>query len=291
MSVDFSASLCPWLPVGNTTRGGDVALDRTKFVAPEARATRSPRPSAAATFLAPPAPPKVAFGARHVPRTETIKLHAPAVVPAAIGRPSGVFIAAKRIVDVVGAAVLLALASPLLLLIAAAVFLDSGRPILYRGQRLGRHGEPFEIIKFRTMGHGSTGRLFELLEMDEQFRMEYEATHKLRRDPRCTRIGHVLRRASMDELPQLVNVLVGTMSLIGPRPYSAFELAGRSEADGILSVRPGITGLWQVNGRSDCDFEKRLDLDVEYVRTRGWRGDLAIAARTVRAVLSGRGAY
>jgi exopolysaccharide production protein ExoY len=121
--------------------------------------------------------------------------------------------------------------------------------------------------------------------------MEYGKRRKLRDDPRRTRVGAVLRRLSLDELPQLVNVISGEMSLIGPRPYFPGELAGRPEADSILRVRPGITGLWQVNGRSDRTFEERVGFDVEYVITRGFGTDLSILARTVGAVISGRGAY
>jgi undecaprenyl-phosphate galactose phosphotransferase len=121
--------------------------------------------------------------------------------------------------------------------------------------------------------------------------MEYEASRKLRDDPRRTRVGMFLRRSSLDELPQLANVLVGQMSLIGPRPYFADELLGRPEAGDLLSVRPGITGLWQVNGRSDRTFEERVALEARYVAERGFGLDISIAARTIGAVISGRGAY
>ncbi|HET7646597.1 MAG TPA: sugar transferase, partial [Candidatus Limnocylindria bacterium] len=125
----------------------------------------------------------------------------------------------------------------------------------------------------------------------EERRLEYGVNRKLRDDPRRTRVGIFLRRTSLDELPQLVNVLFGQMSLIGPRPYFIDELRGRPEADVLLRVRPGITGLWQVNGRSDRTFEERIRLETEYVQRRGWGLDATIAVRTIGAVISGRGAY
>jgi lipopolysaccharide/colanic/teichoic acid biosynthesis glycosyltransferase len=197
----------------------------------------------------------------------------------------------KRLADIVGATVLLILLSPVMVAIGVAIWLDSGIPIIYRCQRLGRYGEEITVLKFRSMRNGSHHHLEELLTVDEERRMEYEANRKLRNDPRRTRIGTFLRRTSLDELPQLVNVLAGQMSLIGPRPYFADELLGRPEASELLSVRPGITGLWQVNGRSDRTFEERLALETRYVRDRGFVLDFRIAARTIGAVVSGKGAY
>lgn len=197
----------------------------------------------------------------------------------------------KRLLDIVGAGFLLVILSPLMLVIAITIWLDSGLPLIYRCQRIGRYGNPITVLKFRTMRDGSHSHLEELLTVDEERRLEYGINRKLRQDPRRTRVGIFLRRASLDELPQLVNVLVGQMSLIGPRPYFPDELRGRPEATELLSVRPGITGLWQVNGRSDRTFEERLLLETEYVQRRGFGMDLSIAARTVGAVVSGRGAY
>jgi lipopolysaccharide/colanic/teichoic acid biosynthesis glycosyltransferase len=141
------------------------------------------------------------------------------------------------------------------------------------------------------MRDGSHHHLEEMLTVDEEKRLEYGVSRKLRDDPRRTRVGVFLRKTSLDELPQLVNVLAGQMSLIGPRPYFPGELADRPEAEIILRIRPGITGLWQVSGRSDRTFEERLELDVDYVRRRGPVLDASILARTLMAVLSGRGAY
>jgi lipopolysaccharide/colanic/teichoic acid biosynthesis glycosyltransferase len=197
----------------------------------------------------------------------------------------------KRLFDIVGSIVLLVVLSPILLIIAIATVIDSGLPVIYRCHRIGRYGAPIVVLKFRTMRDGSHHHLEELLTVDEEKRLEYGTRRKLRDDPRRTRVGTFLRRLSLDELPQLVNVLTGQMSLIGPRPYFPDELQGRPEAELILRVRPGITGLWQVNGRSDRTFEERVAFDVEYVTTRGFRTDLAIIARTIGAVVSGRGAY
>jgi len=214
--------------------------------------------------------------------------HAP--VPVAM-RGRLLYAYTKRLLDIVLSAILLVVLSPLLLLIGIGIALDTGLPILYRGQRVGRHGTLITVLKFRTMRDGSHHHLEELLTADEEKRLEYGERRKLRDDPRRTRVGIILRRTSLDELPQLVNVLVGDMSLVGPRPYFPGELAGRREAAEILRVRPGITGLWQVNGRSDRTFEERLGFDVDYVAHRSLALDARIALRTVGAVISGRGAY
>lgn len=198
---------------------------------------------------------------------------------------------AKRFADGLVAALLIVVLSPLLLVVALAIWLNSGLPIIYRCERLGRGGRRITVLKFRTMRDGSHHHLRDLLDADERRALEYDVARKLRRDPRRTRVGMLLRRTSMDELPQLVNVLMGDMSLVGPRPYFAEELLHRAEAAEILSVRPGITGLWQINGRSDRTFEERIAFDLEYVRNRsGWLESRILLA-TVFAVVTGRGAY
>jgi lipopolysaccharide/colanic/teichoic acid biosynthesis glycosyltransferase len=197
----------------------------------------------------------------------------------------------KRLTDAVGSAALLVALSPVMLAIAVGIGLDSGLPILYRGQRLGRGGRPITVHKFRTMYDGSHHHLEELLTRDEEYRLEYATNRKIKGDPRRTRVGVFLRRTSLDELPQLWNVLRGEMSLVGPRPYMPGELDAVPQAGELLSVRPGITGLWQVSGRSDLTFGQRVDLEIDYIRRRGWRLDLWIALRTLGAVISGRGAY
>jgi lipopolysaccharide/colanic/teichoic acid biosynthesis glycosyltransferase len=199
--------------------------------------------------------------------------------------------AIKRMIDLIGAVTLLVLLSPVFLIIALAIILDGGLPIIYRCQRLGRNSRAIEVLKFRTMHHGSHHHLEELLTADEERRLEYGIKRKLRHDPRRTRVGTFLRRYSLDELPQLWNVLIGEMTFIGPRPYMPDELRGRPEVGTLLSVRPGITGLWQVNGRSDRTFEERVALEVDYVQREGFRLDASIVLRTFGAVISGRGAY
>jgi lipopolysaccharide/colanic/teichoic acid biosynthesis glycosyltransferase len=171
------------------------------------------------------------------------------------------------------------------------IWVDSGFPIIYECQRLGRGGRQMTVFKFRTMYDGSHHHLDELLSVDEERRLIYETNRKLRDDPRRTRVGAILRRTSLDELPQLWNVLKGDMSLVGPRPYMVDELDGVPQATELLSVHPGITGLWQVSGRSDLTFEQRMRLEIEYIRRRSIAFDLQMIVRTVGAVLSGRGAY
>ena len=209
----------------------------------------------------------------------------------AVTTPRLIYSLAKRAFDVIASILALIVLSPVLLLIALAIWLDSGLPILYRCGRIGRYGQPMVVLKFRTMRDGSHHHLEELLTANEEKRLEYGRRRKLRDDPRRTRVGTLLRRTSLDELPQLANVLAGQMSLVGPRPYFPGELASRSEASEILRVRPGMTGLWQVNGRSDRTFEERIGLDVDYVRRRNPVLDAAILLRTFVAVISGRGAY
>jgi exopolysaccharide biosynthesis polyprenyl glycosylphosphotransferase len=195
---------------------------------------------------------------------------------------------AKSAIDRVGAALLLLLMSPLLVLVAIGVRLDSKGPALFMQTRVGRHGEMFRMFKFRSM-HTNADELKEaLLEQNEMDGVLF----KIRRDPRVTRFGYWLRRSSFDELPQLLNVLLGHMSLVGPRPALPLEVATYDEtARRRLVVRPGITGLWQVSGRSDLTWEDALRLDLYYADN--WRlvDDFVIAARTFGAVALARGAY
>jgi lipopolysaccharide/colanic/teichoic acid biosynthesis glycosyltransferase len=204
---------------------------------------------------------------------------------AAAGAPSG-----KRVFDVAAALVLLALAAPLMAAVAVAVKLDSPGPVLFRQERRGRGG-PFPMLKFRTMHVDAERRLADVLAADPALALEYGTYHKLARDPRATRTGRALRRMSLDELPQLWNVLAGDMSLVGPRPYMPHELADHPREREVLSrVRPGITGLWQVSGRHRTTFGERLAIDVRYAETRSAWLDLCILARTVWAVIRAGGA-
>jgi lipopolysaccharide/colanic/teichoic acid biosynthesis glycosyltransferase len=200
--------------------------------------------------------------------------------------------ALKRALDLFGAAALLAALAVPLGLIALLVRADGG-PALFAHRRVGRGGVPFRCLKFRTMVPDAEARLAALLEADPAARAEWEATRKLRHDPRITRIGRFLRASSLDELPQLINVLRGEMSLVGPRPVPEAELAAcyGAAAEHYKAVRPGITGLWQVSGRNDTSYADRVALDVAYVTRPSLREDLRILLRTPAAVLFRRGAY
>ncbi|GGM50780.1 exopolysaccharide biosynthesis polyprenyl glycosylphosphotransferase [Longimycelium tulufanense] len=194
----------------------------------------------------------------------------------------------KEIVDRVGALALLVLLSPLMLLVAAAIRLDDSGPVLYRQQRLGRDGRQFEILKFRSMSVDADARRHELAAANEGAGPLF----KVRCDPRVTRVGAVLRRFSIDELPQLLNVLTGSMSLVGPRPPLPEEVRQYEGATfRRLLVKPGITGLWQISGRSDLSWEESVRLDLRYVENWSLSLDLVILWKTVFAVVRARGAY
>jgi exopolysaccharide production protein ExoY len=196
----------------------------------------------------------------------------------------------KRAFDVVGASFAILLLSPLLVFIAG-LYLSGGSP-LFKHRRVGRDGVFFDCIKFRTMVTDADRVLQNLLDSDRQIKEEWLRDHKLRDDPRITRFGRFLRRTSLDELPQLWNVLRGEMSLVGPRPVVPDELRryGRRAAT-FLSARPGITGLWQISGRNNTDYRRRVALDVCYVRSRSVILDAYIMVKTLRVVFTTRGAY
>lgn len=198
---------------------------------------------------------------------------------------------AKRILDVAGAIVLGLVFSPLIVTI---VFLmrKSGGTVIYRHRRVGRGGQMFSCLKFRTMVPNADQVLRDLLESDPDLRAEWIRDHKLRNDPRVTQLGRFLRRTSLDELPQLLNVLRGEMSLVGPRPVVREELLRYGRNVGTyLAAKPGITGLWQVTGRNDTDYRRRVVLDTYYVRNQNLLLDLYILAKTTGVVLGGSGAY
>jgi lipopolysaccharide/colanic/teichoic acid biosynthesis glycosyltransferase len=199
---------------------------------------------------------------------------------------------AKRAMDIAIAGIGLLLLAPVFLVLALLVRADGG-PAFYVHPRVGRGGRIFGCIKFRSMVVDSEARLEALLASDPAARAEWEQTRKLRNDPRITRIGRFLRATSLDELPQLINVLRGEMSLVGPRPVTPAELDryyGAAAAH-YLSVRPGITGPWQVSGRSETSYDQRVALDVAYVTQPSLLTDLRILLRTPLAVLSRRGAH
>ncbi|MCL2127958.1 MAG: undecaprenyl-phosphate galactose phosphotransferase WbaP [Treponema sp.] len=181
---------------------------------------------------------------------------------------------------------------PFLLLIALLVKITSRGPVLYGHKRLGKNGKPFYAYKFRSMVIDSEERLKILLESDPAIRREWEENHKLKNDPRVTKIGKILRRLSFDEFPQLINILKGEMSLVGPRPITEKEVEKYGEDfDRIFSVLPGLTGLWQVSGRSETDYAARVSYDTYYLQSwSGWL-DIWVIFKTFGAVIRGKGAY
>jgi lipopolysaccharide/colanic/teichoic acid biosynthesis glycosyltransferase len=190
------------------------------------------------------------------------------------------------------AVIALAFLLPVMLAVAFAVYLQDGGPILFAHRRVGRNGRRFYCLKFRSMAVEAEERLAALLASDPAARTEWERDHKLKDDPRVTRLGAFLRRTSLDELPQFINVLRGEMSLVGPRPIVEAEIAkyGRRFRD-YCAVKPGITGLWQVSGRNDTSYRTRVALDCVYARRRSVGLDARIIAATVPAVLTRRGSY
>jgi len=196
--------------------------------------------------------------------------------------------AMKRGLDVAVSGLMLALLSPLLALIAVFILIDSGTPVFFRQTRAGKEGVPFTMVKFRTMVADAEERLADLVDLEKLD----EPAFKIPDDPRVTRAGRLLRRTSLDELPQLINVLLGHMSLVGPRPEEEAVVALYDERQRIrLAVKPGLTGPMQVYGRGDLTFEERLAMERDYLDNLSVTGDLAILLRTPRAIVRGDGAY
>jgi lipopolysaccharide/colanic/teichoic acid biosynthesis glycosyltransferase len=203
---------------------------------------------------------------------------------------SSVYHATKRALDVVGSLVALVVTHPLWIAVALLVRGTSRGPVLFRQSRVGRDGRTFMVLKFRSMCTDAEARLREGGLYDTYVATGYKLP--VAEEFRVTRIGRLIRKTSIDELPQLINVLAGHMSLVGPRPVVPSELDCYGDlAHCYLGVRPGITGMWQVNGRSDVRFPERAHLDRDYFHRRSLRVDLGILLRTPRAVLRGNGAY
>lgn len=200
--------------------------------------------------------------------------------------------AIKRGFDVVGAASGILLLSPLFLMLAMLVKFSDGGRVFYGHRRIGRNGNVFHCLKFRTMVVNGDEVLAAHFAKNPQSREEWLATRKLQDDPRVTRVGAVLRKLSLDELPQMFNILRGDMSIVGPRPVvkDELELYGPA-ADYYLKSRPGLTGLWQVSGRNDVSYGTRIAFDRHYVENWSFIFDLKIIAKTVPAVFSSRGSY
>jgi exopolysaccharide biosynthesis polyprenyl glycosylphosphotransferase len=203
-------------------------------------------------------------------------------------RLTGADVFLKRVLDILVSSVVLLVSWPLMLVIAVAIKLNSPGPVFYRRRVVGVSGKFFDALKFRTMYVDADERLAR----DAELRNEFEQNYKLKNDPRVTPVGRLLRRASLDELPQLFNVLWGQMSLVGPRMITSEERARYGKWRMNLStVKPGITGLWQVSGRSDVSYEERVRLDMHYIRNYSIWLDMHLLWQTVPAVLKGHGAY
>jgi Undecaprenyl-phosphate galactose phosphotransferase WbaP len=198
----------------------------------------------------------------------------------------------KRILDVVFAGLALLVALPFLAACAVSIRLTSKGPLFFLQYRLGQGGKAFSIVKFRTMMVNAEAALAEYLDAHPEAKQEWLTDHKLRVDPRITPVGRFMRKFSLDELPQLWNVVKGEMSLVGPRPIVSSEIPkyGKGYVD-YCRVRPGLTGLWQVSGRNDTGYTQRVELDCHYVRRWSLTRDLEIVARTIPAVVRSAGAY
>ena len=218
-------------------------------------------------------------------------VYVPGLVPTPepLRRPGA---AAMRAMDIIGATGALLFFLPLFVLIAILVLATSRGSIFFGQQRIGRGGRMFTCYKFRSMVVDAEQRLNELLATDMAAQREWLRDHKLRSDPRITPIGNFLRKSSLDELPQFLNVLRGEMSLVGPRPIVIGEMAryGRYLRS-YASVKPGLTGLWQVSGRSNTSYRRRVAMDVAYARAKSLRLDMGILLATVPAVVGARGSY
>ena len=194
----------------------------------------------------------------------------------------------KRILDLVLGTIALVLALPVLVLLAAALWVESGNPF-YIQRRLGRHGREFRMWKLRTMVCGADAKLADCLARNPEMKREWELTQKLKSDPRITPVGRFIRMTSLDELPQLINVLRGEMSLVGPRPMMPEQLSLYRDPAAYLALRPGITGLWQVSARNDDAFAMRAVLDRAYLDRMSLREDIRIMGATVGAVVRATG--
>jgi Undecaprenyl-phosphate galactose phosphotransferase WbaP len=199
---------------------------------------------------------------------------------------------AKRAFDIAGSFLLLLLLSPLLMCLVFLLKLTGHDPVVFSQERVGFEGRPFRCLKFRTMVFNADELLQEYISSNPEARSEWENARKLRNDPRVTSLGKFLRKTSMDELPQLINVLAGDMSFVGPRPIVAEEISRYGDKiREYTSVQPGITGLWQVSGRSNCSYAERVELDARYVSEWNLLMDMYIMLRTVPAILRQDGSY
>ena len=197
----------------------------------------------------------------------------------------------KRLIDIVLSFIGIVILLPVFIIFSILIKLDSKGPVFFTQERIGKKGKKIKIFKYRSMIINAEEKLEELMKKDKKIREEYTTNKKLENDPRITKIGYFIRRYSVDELPQLLNVFIGNMTLVGPRPYLPREQKDMGKYyDDIIKCKPGITGLWQVSGRSDLSFEHRLKLDEEYTKNRGLIYDAKILFKTFGAVVGKKGA-
>ena len=262
----------------------------SQSLAPEDSALPTSQANEGVTSFSRPAANRISHPLPHLvgeSRADTHPIRGIALRPAKGALHEGV----KRTVDILGAVLLAVVFSPLIVIVALLLWRQGG-PVIYRHRRVGRGGVMFECLKFRTMVPNADQVLRTLLEAHPELKREWVQDHKLRDDPRITGVGRFLRRTSLDELPQLWNVLRGEMSLVGPRPIVREELLryGRNVRD-YLAAKPGITGLWQVTGRNDTEYRRRVVLDTYYVRNQNLVLDVYILFKTALVVLGRTGAY
>lgn len=233
-------------------------------------------PEASALILAPAGIAAVVAYERHRRRITQIK-HGVGIL----------YFAVKRISDILMSAFLLLVSSPVSCVIAILVRLDSPGPVLFRRRVIGKDGKSFDMFKFRSMADNAEG----ILEQSEDLKKEYYVNCKLKDDPRVTKIGRIIRKTSLDELPQLINVFLGNMTFVGPRPIHSDEVDIYGPCfEKFKTVTPGITGLWQTSGRSETSYEKRVEMDMLYIKKRSILFDFMIVVSTIPAVLLKRGA-
>ena len=204
-------------------------------------------------------------------------------------RPSVIYRVVKRCFDIVVSALMLVLLSPVFLVVVLLIHHEDHGPALYRHRRIGKGGQPFDCLKFRSMRIDSAEMM---IRFTPEQRAEFAKYHKLKDDPRITRIGNFLRNSSLDELPQLWNILIGQMSFVGPRPITEVELEqyGPKQREKYESVLPGLTGMWQASGRNNLTFKQRMYYDAYYVDHQSIWLDIKILFKTFSAVLNGEGA-
>lgn len=213
------------------------------------------------------------------------------------------YITMKRLMDIIGSVIAIIVFSPIMIVAAILIKLDSPGPIFFMPTRVGQGGKLFKMIKFRSMNmyqiDGQVVHAHEVLKKDQILLNEYKkSSYKLKNDPRVTRVGRYLRKYSIDEFPQFFNILRGDMSLVGPRAYLPNELIEQQEVypetkpllKTLLAAKPGLSGMWQVSGRSEINFDKRIQMDADYVRKQSILFDIKILIMTIPALLSGRGA-